>query len=106
MKIPIAFRHVLVFSLSTYIFANLTIGMIGNETGHLLKCVKHNRKFINKSETLHMLKINIVASSLKIVRKNRDWTKSYDRTIMKVFTLCIWEYYSWSLTYFHQFISY
>ena len=69
MKIPIAFRHVLVFSLSTFIFANFTIGMIGKETGHLLKCVKINRRFINKSETLHMLKRNIAATSLKIVRK-------------------------------------
>ena len=33
-------------------FANFTIGMIGNETGHLLKCVVLYRKFINKSETL------------------------------------------------------
>ena len=30
-------------------FATFTTGMIGNETGHLLKCVKLYRKFINMS---------------------------------------------------------
>ena len=39
------------FSKSTKFFADLTIGMIGNETGHLLKCVKLYRKFININET-------------------------------------------------------
>ena len=33
-------------------FANSTIGMIGNETGHLLECLMLYGKFINKSETL------------------------------------------------------
>ena len=33
-------------------FANFTIVMIGNETGHLLECVMLYGKFINKSETL------------------------------------------------------
>ena len=33
------------------IFANFTIGMIGNETGHSLKCPKLYGKFINKNET-------------------------------------------------------
>ena len=33
-------------------FANFTIGMIGNETGHLLECVVLYDKFINRSETL------------------------------------------------------
>ena len=32
-------------------FANFTIGLIGNETGHLLECVELYGKFINKSET-------------------------------------------------------
>ena len=31
-------------------FANFTIGVIGNETGHLMKCVMLYRKFINISE--------------------------------------------------------
>ena len=39
--------------------------MKGNETGHLLKFVKLYRKFINKSETQHMLRGNIAATSLK-----------------------------------------
>ena len=33
-------------------FANFTIGMIGNEAGHLLECVMLYDRFINKSETL------------------------------------------------------
>ena len=39
------------FSKSTQFFADFTIGMIGNETGHLLKCVKLYRKLINIDET-------------------------------------------------------
>ena len=35
-------------------FANFTIGMIGNETGHLLKCVELYGNLINKNETWHM----------------------------------------------------
>ena len=33
-------------------FANFTIGMIENETGHLLECGMLYGNFINKSETL------------------------------------------------------
>ena len=32
--------------------AKFTIGMKGNETGHLLECVMLYGKFINKSETI------------------------------------------------------
>ena len=32
-------------------FANFAIGMIGNEKGHLLECVKFYGKFINMHET-------------------------------------------------------
>ena len=32
-------------------FANFTIGMIGNATGHLLECVELYGKFINTRET-------------------------------------------------------
>ena len=32
-------------------FANFTIGMMGNETGHFLECLKLYGKFINKNET-------------------------------------------------------
>ena len=39
------------FSKSIQIFANFTIGMIGNEMGHLLECVKLYGKFINTGET-------------------------------------------------------
>ena len=36
---------------SNHSFANFTVGMIGNETGHLLKRVKPYRKFITIGET-------------------------------------------------------
>ena len=39
------------FSKNIQFFANFTIGMIGNETGHLLECLKLYGKDINKSET-------------------------------------------------------
>ena len=39
------------FFKSTQFFANFTIGMIGNEKGHLLTCVKLYRKFIHINET-------------------------------------------------------
>ena len=42
------------FSKSIQLFANLNIGMIGNET-----CVKLCEKLINKSETWHILRGNI-----------------------------------------------
>ena len=32
-------------------FANFSIGMIGNAMGHLLECVELYGKLINKSET-------------------------------------------------------
>ena len=54
------------FSKSTQIFANFTIGMIGKEMGHLLEWLKLYGKFINKRETLPMLRGNIAATSLKI----------------------------------------
>ena len=60
------------------IFANFTIGMIGNEIEHLLECVKLYGKFTNKSETLHMLGRSIAATALKIVWKNLYLVKCYD----------------------------
>ena len=39
------------FSKSNHIFVNFTLGMIVNESGHLLKYVKLYGKFINSSET-------------------------------------------------------
>ena len=62
------------------IFANFTIGMIGNETGQLLECLKLYGKFINKSETKHMLRGHIAATSLKIVLENLFSVKCYDES--------------------------
>ena len=39
------------FSKSIQFLANFTIGMIGNETGHLLECVELYGKSIYKFET-------------------------------------------------------
>ena len=55
------------FSKSIQICANFTLGMMGNETGHLLKYLELYEKFTNKSETKHMLRKNIAATSLKII---------------------------------------
>ena len=63
--------------LSTHIFVNCTIGMIGNKAGHLLKCVELHRKFVNKSEIQHMLKRNIATSSLKIICEYHNLVKCY-----------------------------
>ena len=52
LKIHIVFRYMLNFPRIPIFLANFTIGMIGNETGDLLKCVKPCRKFIKISETL------------------------------------------------------
>ena len=38
-------------SKSTHIFAMFTIEMIGNETGHLLKCIQLYGKLIDMHET-------------------------------------------------------
>ena len=51
LKILIVFRYELFFSKSTQFFADFTVGMIENETGHLLKCVTLYRKCINLNET-------------------------------------------------------
>ena len=65
------FRHVLNFP----VFAYFTIEIIGNETGHLFKFVGLRRKYINKSETYHMLRSDIAASSPKILRTKFNRTK-------------------------------
>ena len=72
------------FSMSIQLFADFTIGMIGNETGHLLKRVKFYRKFININETSNILRRSIAATSLKISCTNVYSVKSYDETNMKV----------------------
>ena len=91
------------FSKSTQFFANFTIGMIGKETRHLLKSVKFYRKLININKTQYVLRRNIAATSLKISCKNLYSVKSYDETNMKVFALCLWENFSWGLTYFDEY---
>ena len=78
--------------------------MIGNETGHLLKCVKLYRKCININEHLPVLRRNIAATSLKIPCINLYSVKSYDETNLKVFTLKLWEKFSWGLSYFDEFM--
>ena len=52
LKIPIFFGYAKTFPRVSYFFAYFTIGMIGNEMGHLLKYVMLYGKSINKSETL------------------------------------------------------
>ena len=49
--IPIFFGCVLNFPRVSNFWPIFTIGMIENETGHLLECVELYRKLINKSET-------------------------------------------------------
>ena len=92
------------FYKSIQFSANFTIGMIGNETGHLLECAEHYGKLINKSETWRMMRGNIAATSLKILRKNIYLVKCYDKLNMNVFTLSLWENFWWGLIYFDQFI--
>ena len=70
---------------------NFTIGMIGNETGHLLGCVELYVKLIDKSETWRMVRENIAATSLKMLWKNFLSVKCYDKLNMNVFTLNLWK---------------
>ena len=83
--------------------ANFTIGMIGNEMGHLLECVELYVKLINKSEIQLMLRENIAATSLKMLLKNLYSVKCYDKLNMNVLTLSLWENFWWGLIYFDQF---
>ena len=71
--------------------ATFTIEMIGNETGHLLKCVELQRKSFNKSATKHTLGRNIDTPVLKLVCENLNSLKSYDKTIVKHFALSLWK---------------
>ena len=84
-------------------FVNFTRGMIGNDTGHLLKCVKLHRKCININDTKRVVSRNIAATSLKILCSNLYSVKSYDETNMNVFALSLWEKFSRGLTYFDDF---
>ena len=91
------------FSKSIEFLANFTIGMIGNETGHLLECVELYGKRINKSETKRMVRGNIAATSLKMIWKNLYSVKCYNKLYTNVFTLSLWENFWWGLIYFDQF---
>ena len=84
-------------------FADFTIGMIGNETGHLLKRQKLYRKFININETYYVLRRNIDVTSLKSSCRNLYKVNSYDATNMKVFALSLWGKFSWGLAYYDEF---
>ena len=78
------------FSKSIQFLANFTIGIIGNETGHLLEFVELYGKLINKSETQRMVRRNIAATSLKMLLKNLYSVKCYDKLNMNVLTLSLW----------------
>ena len=93
------------FSKSIHIFANFTIGMIGNETGHLLECVMLYGKCINKSETLaHLEQKYCCYFTENFIKKNLCSVKCYDKSNMNALTLSIWESFRWGLIYFDQFI--
>ena len=75
------------------------MGLIGNETGHLLECVELYGKHINKSETYRMVRRNIAATSLKILWENLYLVKCYDKINMNILTLSLWENFWWGLIY-------
>ena len=54
-----------------------------NETGHIRKCMKLYRQFVNISETYHMLRRIIAATLLKILCKNPYSVKCYDKINME-----------------------
>ena len=89
-KILIVVRYVLNFSRVPRFFADFTIRMIRNETGHLLKCVKLYRKFFNINETQQVKRRNIDATSRKVSCTNLYSVKNYDETNMNIFTLSLW----------------
>ena len=91
------------FSKSVQISAIFTLGMIANETGHLLECVELHGKFIYKNETWHMNRRNIAASWLKILWIVFYFVICYDESNINVFTLGQWEVFWWGLIYFDQF---
>ena len=64
--------------------------------------VKLYVKCFSINETLHMLKKNIPATSLKIVCKNLDLVKCYDKTNMKLFALSLWEISAEPFSLFHH----
>ena len=82
--------------------ANFTIGMIGNEMGHLLEYVELYGKLINNSEIKRMLRGNIAATSLKMLLKNLHSVKCFDKLNINVLTLSLWENFWWSFIYFDQ----
>ena len=71
----------------------------GNGTRHLLKCLELDGKF----ETEHMMKRDIAANSLKIVFKNLDSVKRYDKNKHEQFCFKSMGKFQLGLTYFGQF---
>ena len=69
--------------------------------GHLLKC----GKFINTCETLAHVEKKLCCYFAENVMQKSSFSKIilYGKTNMKVFTLSLWENFSWGLTYFDQF---
>ena len=57
-------------SICVEISRSTRVPVIGNETGRLVKFVDLCRKWINKSETWHILRRDIAAASLKIGCEN------------------------------------
>ena len=47
---------------------------------------------------------NIAATSLKVLWKNLNSVKCYDKSNMNVFTLSLCEKFRWGLIYFNQYI--
>ena len=85
------------------LFANFTIiGMIGNETGHVLKCVKLYAKFININEIWHMFRKKHCCYFAENFMENLYSVKCYDKTNTKVFALSLCENISLGLIYFDQ----
>ena len=84
-------------------FANFTIEIVGNETGHSLECIELYGKCINKSETQHMLRGNNATTSLNRLWKNLYSVKCNYKSNMNVFRLSMGKYLV-GLYYFELFI--
>ena len=65
--------------------------MIGNETGHLLKCVELHRG-------CSLVSIGVKSSTCS--KENLDSVKSYDKTNVTVFALSLLINHKWVFTYF------
>ena len=79
-----ALRWDTVYCLSTCvdITRSTRVPVTGNETGRLVKFEDLCRKWINKSETLHILRRDIAAASLKIWCEKFNPVKSYSSVLI------------------------